>query len=250
VAPRQGRRHVARDLRGGAMTTGPAAAPAPEASPRKASLGTLFFTVFLDLLGFGLVIPFLPGLARDLGAGDFVATMPGAAYSLMQFLFIPVWGRLSDRVGRRPVLLASSVALLVLSYPFFLLMRHGGLAGAILSTIGLGVILAMILGTHAVAVAEIFPTRVRQGALSIGYNAMAAVFAGTVPYLLTFWINRTHDLNAPALYLVIVAVVGLVATLTLRETVGRSLLTEADVAEDGAAGGAAVGTEPARSERA
>jgi DHA1 family tetracycline resistance protein-like MFS transporter len=92
------------------MTTAPAASPTPARGPRAASLGTLFFTVFLDLLGFGLVIPFLPGLARDLGAGDFVATLPGAAYSLMQFLFIPVWGRLSDRVGRRPVLLWSIAA--------------------------------------------------------------------------------------------------------------------------------------------
>jgi MFS family permease len=83
---------------------------AAKGTPRAASLGTLFFTVFLDLLGFGLVIPFLPGLARDLGASDFVATLPGAAYSLMQFLFIPVWGRLSDRVGRRPVLLWSIAA--------------------------------------------------------------------------------------------------------------------------------------------
>jgi DHA1 family tetracycline resistance protein-like MFS transporter len=92
------------------MTTAAADAPRAPAGPRAASLGTLFFTVFLDLLGFGLVIPFLPGLARDLGATDFVATMPGAAYSLMQFLFIPVWGRLSDRVGRRPVLLWSIAA--------------------------------------------------------------------------------------------------------------------------------------------
>ncbi|HVR61507.1 MAG TPA: MFS transporter, partial [Polyangia bacterium] len=74
---------------------------------KKASLGTLFLTVFLDLLGFGLVIPFLPGVARSLGAGDFVATLPGAVYSLMQFLFVPIWGRLSDRIGRRPVLLTS-----------------------------------------------------------------------------------------------------------------------------------------------
>jgi DHA1 family tetracycline resistance protein-like MFS transporter len=74
---------------------------------RKASLGTLFLTVFLDLLGFGLVIPFLPGVARNLGASDFVATLPGAVYSLMQFLFVPIWGRLSDRIGRRPVLLVS-----------------------------------------------------------------------------------------------------------------------------------------------
>jgi MFS transporter, DHA1 family, tetracycline resistance protein len=83
--------------------------PAPAAAPRArtASIGTLFLTVFIDLLGFGLVIPFLPALARGLGAGDFVATMPGAVYSIMQFVFIPIWGRLSDRIGRRPVLLWS-----------------------------------------------------------------------------------------------------------------------------------------------
>ncbi len=74
---------------------------------RKASLGTLFLTVLLDLLGFGLVVPFLPGVARNLGASDFVAAAIATAYSLMQFFFIPLWGRLSDRVGRRPVLLWS-----------------------------------------------------------------------------------------------------------------------------------------------
>jgi MFS family permease len=77
---------------------------------RKASLGTLFLTVFLDLLGFGLVVPFLPGVARAHGASDFVAALTGSVYSLMQFVFIPVWGRLSDRVGRRPVLLWSIAA--------------------------------------------------------------------------------------------------------------------------------------------
>lgn len=91
-------------------------APPPPPSPtlgkgiRRASLGTLFLTVFLDLLGFGLVIPFLPEIARRLGAGDFMATMPAAVFSVMQFIFIPIWGRLSDRVGRRPVLLWSIAA--------------------------------------------------------------------------------------------------------------------------------------------
>jgi len=77
---------------------------------RKASLGTLFFTVFMDLLGFGLVIPFLPGVARHMGASDLMATLLGASFSLMQFVFVPLWGRLSDQVGRRPILLASIAA--------------------------------------------------------------------------------------------------------------------------------------------
>ncbi|HEU4405771.1 MAG TPA: MFS transporter [Polyangiaceae bacterium] len=77
---------------------------------KKATLGTLFLTVFLDLLGFGLVVPFLPRMARELGAGDFTATLIGSAYSLMQLVFVPLWGRLSDRVGRRPVLLWSIAA--------------------------------------------------------------------------------------------------------------------------------------------
>jgi MFS family permease len=96
------------------------AAGAPAATLRRASLGTLFLTIFLDLLGFGLVIPFLPGIARRLGASDFVATLPGSVFSVAQFIFIPIWGRLSDRVGRRPVLLwsiaASSIGMAVLGF--------------------------------------------------------------------------------------------------------------------------------------
>ena len=71
-------------------------------------LGAIFLTVLLDLLGFGLVLPFLAKEARDtFGVNEFVATLLGATYSLMQFVFVPVWGRVSDRVGRRPVLLWS-----------------------------------------------------------------------------------------------------------------------------------------------
>ncbi len=75
---------------------------------RRASLGAIFLTVFLDLLGFGLVLPFLAKEARStFGVSEFEGTLLGSTYSLMQFLFVPVWGRLSDRIGRRPVLLWS-----------------------------------------------------------------------------------------------------------------------------------------------
>jgi MFS transporter, DHA1 family, tetracycline resistance protein len=80
-------------------------------SQRKPSLGVIFLTVVLDLLGFGLVMPFLALEARDVfGVTASTAALLGTTYSAMQFLFMPLWGRLSDRIGRRPVLLCSIFA--------------------------------------------------------------------------------------------------------------------------------------------
>lgn len=73
-------------------------------------LGAIFLTVFLDLLGFGLVIPLLPRYAQSLHASPLQIGLIAASYSGMQFLFVPVWGALSDRVGRRPILLMSMLA--------------------------------------------------------------------------------------------------------------------------------------------
>jgi multidrug resistance protein len=71
----------------------------------RSPLGIVFVTVFLDLVGFGIVIPLLPLYAQRFGAGAVAVAWLLAVYSLMQFLFAPAWGRLSDRIGRRPVLL-------------------------------------------------------------------------------------------------------------------------------------------------
>jgi multidrug resistance protein len=76
-------------------------------SSARSPLGVLFLTVFIDLMGFGIVIPLLPIYAESMHATPFTAGVLIAVYSLMQLLFAPVWGRISDRVGRRPVLLVS-----------------------------------------------------------------------------------------------------------------------------------------------
>jgi DHA1 family tetracycline resistance protein-like MFS transporter len=73
----------------------------------RSALAILFVIVFVDLLGFGMVIPVMPLYAERLGASDAWIGLLAAGYSLMQFVFSPIWGRLSDRIGRRPVLLAS-----------------------------------------------------------------------------------------------------------------------------------------------
>lgn len=70
---------------------------------------SVFLVVFIDLIGFGIVIPILPYYGREFGADATTLGWLMAVYSLMQFLVAPLWGRLSDRIGRRPVLLLSLV---------------------------------------------------------------------------------------------------------------------------------------------
>ena len=74
---------------------------------KRSPLAIIFFTVFIDLVGFGIVIPVLPLYAQHFGASPFVIGCLVGVYSLMQFIFAPILGKLSDRVGRRPVLLVS-----------------------------------------------------------------------------------------------------------------------------------------------
>jgi multidrug resistance protein len=78
----------------------------------------LFFTVFLDLVGFGIVLPLLPNYARELGATPLEIGIIAGSYSVMQFFFSPIWGGISDKIGRRPVILIS-IATSVVSYFLF-----------------------------------------------------------------------------------------------------------------------------------
>lgn len=160
-------------------------------------------------------------------ASESAATL-STVISLLGLVLVPVFGRLSDRVGRKPVFVGANAALLVLSVPAFLLMRTG-LVGMWVASLLLGVILAAILGTHAVWSAETFPTRTRQSGLSIGYNLTAALFAGTVPYVMTVLISTTGSTLVPGPYVMVFALVGLGAALSLRETAGCTLLRPEDV---------------------
>jgi MFS transporter, MHS family, proline/betaine transporter len=162
-------------------------------------------------------------------SGD--AALLSTAISLIGLVLVPVFGRLSDRIGRRPVLIGAGVALFVLSTPAYLAMRTG-LVGTWIGGLALGVVLSAILGTYAVWSAEIFPTRVRQGGLSIAYNITAALFAGTVPYLMTVLIAATGSTLVPGPYLMVAAAVGLIAAFTLRETAGNPLLRPEDLSSE------------------
>ncbi len=72
-------------------------------------LAIIFLTIFIDLIGFGIVLPLLPFYAQDFGATPAIIGLLVAIHPAMQFVFGPIWGRLSDRVGRRPILLLGLV---------------------------------------------------------------------------------------------------------------------------------------------
>ena len=80
------------------------ASPTPDRTKAPA-LAVLFLVVFVNLVGFGLIVPLLPFFGSSLGATEWQVTLMFAAYSLGQFFAEPFWGRLSDRIGRKPVLL-------------------------------------------------------------------------------------------------------------------------------------------------
>lgn len=103
--------------------------------PKKSPLFVIFSTVFLDLVGFGIIIPLVGIYGRHYGASILELAVLGSIYSFMQFLFAPFWGRLSDEHGRRPILLMSlagsviSYFLFAFANSFWLLVLSRALAG-------------------------------------------------------------------------------------------------------------------------
>lgn len=117
-------------------------------------LGIVFTTVLIDLIGFGIVLPILPLWAEDFGASPVQIGLITASYALMQIIFAPVWGHLSDRHGRRPVILIS-------------------LAGSVVASLLIGV-----AGTLLV----VFLARLLQGVAGASYAAAQAYVADVTDF--------------------------------------------------------------------
>jgi MHS family proline/betaine transporter-like MFS transporter len=133
-------------------------------------------------------------------------------------IMLPFMGWLSDRIGRRPLLILSCAGYVVLGLPFLLMSSSGSVGLALLSQLLMIAFYAPYAGTCPSYYAEIFPTRVRYTALSVGYNIAVAIFGGFAPFIATFLVKATGSIYAPAAYLIAAAVVTLVILLRTRET--------------------------------
>ncbi|BBY44787.1 MFS transporter [Mycolicibacterium celeriflavum] len=180
-------------------------------------------------IGYYVVFTFLPTyFIKTLDFSKTDAFLSISLASLVALILILPLAALSDRIGRRPMLIAGSVAFAVLGYPLFLLLNSGSLVAAIAAHCGLAVIESIYVSAAVSAGVELFATTVRYSGFSIGYNICVAGFGGTTPYVVTWLAAETGNDLAPAWYLVVAAVVSLGAVLTLREFAGRPLVQTSD----------------------
>jgi MHS family proline/betaine transporter-like MFS transporter len=137
---------------------------------------------------------------------------------------IPLMGRISDRVGRKPLLLACCLAFIVLPFPVFNYMLSGiGFGELIAVQILFAVLISMFSGPGPAAIAEIFPTRSRSTWMTSGYALAVAIFGGFAPFISVWLIDRFQSPVAHVWYLVAAAVVSLLVILSLRETAHSDL---------------------------
>lgn len=128
---------------------------------------------------------------------------------------LPAAGALSDRIGRKPMLLGASLAALLFAWPLFWLMAHDTVHWAMLGQFGFALIIGAFCGVIPVTMVEAFPARVRCSAVSIGYNLCLGIVGGTTPLVAMWLIERTRDNLSPAFYIMAAAAISLAMVLRL-----------------------------------
>jgi MFS transporter, MHS family, proline/betaine transporter len=188
------------------------------ASHLKEMLGCLGMVVS-GTISFYVILIYIPTFARTqlhLPLDQaFLAQSIGLA---CEVALIPIFGTLSDLVGRKPIMIGALVLDLVVTYPLFSWVSANPSFGALLT---MQIILCSLFGVFngpvSTALAEQFPTRVRSTALAISYNIAVMLFGGFAQFFVTWLIQATGTPIAPAYYLMFGAAAGLVASFALKE---------------------------------
>lgn len=183
------------------------------------------------LLGLGFIIG---GTTLTYATGVFAANymetiikVPARAVSLalmigyaINIIAILVFAKLSDKFGRKPLMIATAVGLLVFVYPYFALISTGIFLYILLAQITVGILGSIGTAAYAAALTEIFPTRVRYTGLSFDYHVGVAVFGGTTPFIATYLIYATGYKLAPVFWGIAGMIVTLIAYSLYKETKG------------------------------
>ncbi len=171
-------------------------------------LGAAFYIMFVYLTTY---------LWKVVGEGQDVALEINTASLALLAVAVPLFAWLSDRVGRRPLLVAGALALLLGIWPLFWVIHHPDPGLSLAGQLGFAFLFAIFVGPIPATMCALFPHRVRCSAISVSYNLPLALFGGTAPMVAAWLIVRTGADLSPAWYLTACAAISLAAVLTLKK---------------------------------
>ncbi len=196
----------------------------PSVAPAWLGARAFGFTIVWTV-SYYIILAYMPTfLQAHAGLGRTQALWSTSAGLLTLVVTVPLMGALSDRFGRKPLLLGACVAFIVLPYPLFSLMLSGAsMATIVVVQVILGMAVALFSGPGPAAIAEIFPTRVRSTWMSTGYSLSVTIFGGFAPFIATWLIRQTGSPLSPGYYVMAAALVSMLVIACLRETAGQPL---------------------------
>jgi MHS family proline/betaine transporter-like MFS transporter len=181
-------------------------------------LNLIGIVLLLNIADYMLLTTMPTYFTDTLKIDDNTSTMIIIGVELVQMALIAPLGALSDRIGRKPMLLTAAIGFLVVSYPAIKLMQSGSLALLILGFGAVALLLLLMLAVIGSTFPAMFPTRVRYGSFAIGYNVSTSLFGGTCGVIVTALIHSTGNQDWPAFYLMIAAAIAIVPIVLIPET--------------------------------
>lgn len=180
--------------------------------------------VFLPAMAFYLLFVYLSSyMSLYLQVPLKTALMINTISMVCIILVIPFVGLLSDKIGRKPVLMVGAISFILLSYPLFLLLHHGNFASLLLAQICFALLICFVYAAIPATLVELMATNVRYTAMSLPYNFANAIFGGTAPLVATYLIETTSNQMAPAFYLIGAGIVMLIFVIFLKESYQKPL---------------------------
>ncbi|WP_227566133.1 MFS transporter [Acinetobacter bereziniae] len=176
--------------------------------------GAAFYFIFVYIQAY---------LVTELNLSFLQASISNVICLIAASITIFGFAKISDRMGRKPILLLGSVICAVLIYPVFLVFATGNYPLIIIGQALLGIGLAIFMSASGAALVELFPARVRYAGFSIGFNLSVAVFGGSAAYIATYLIKITNSPLSPALIVFITGLIAVFTVLTMKETAGEKL---------------------------
>ena len=187
------------------------------------AVNAVFLTALQAVTAYTLLGYMYTFLLQTAKVGTTPALITNAAANVLIFLLLPFGGALADRFGRRPLLIAGAVWLLLFVYPAFMWASDGTVTGAMGGQLLLVIGLCLYAGSNFAASLELFPTSMRQSGHALAYNLSFAIFGGFTPLLATYVVASSGSPVSPAYILMAVSILGLVTALLTPETNGINL---------------------------